>query len=178
VTKAQVGLSNVDNVSDLDKPISNLTQAALNQKQATLVSGVNIRTVSGQNIVGSGGVSIPTIFNTSSPLTSNRIITLGAFTLAFPSSGVVNGFSVDGTTFSIDTLNNRIGIGTASPTVPLQVSGIAKFGGYQVSTLPTGVAGSVTYVTDALNPSYRSTVQGGGSTVTPVFFDGVNWLCV
>ena len=32
VTKAQVGLSNVDNTSDADKPISNATQAELNQK--------------------------------------------------------------------------------------------------------------------------------------------------
>ena len=32
VTKAQVGLGNVDNTSDLNKPISTLTQAALNNK--------------------------------------------------------------------------------------------------------------------------------------------------
>ncbi len=33
VTKEQVGLGNVDNTSDLDKPISNATQAALNTKE-------------------------------------------------------------------------------------------------------------------------------------------------
>ena len=32
VTKAQVGLENVDNTSDMDKPISTATQTALNQK--------------------------------------------------------------------------------------------------------------------------------------------------
>ena len=32
VTKAQIGLNNVDNTSDLDKPISNATQVELNQK--------------------------------------------------------------------------------------------------------------------------------------------------
>src|SRR5690606_32350951 len=36
VTKAQVGLGNVDNTSDFDKPISNATQTALNGKQAKL----------------------------------------------------------------------------------------------------------------------------------------------
>ncbi len=35
VTKAQVGLGNVDNTSDLDKPISTLTQTALNLKAST-----------------------------------------------------------------------------------------------------------------------------------------------
>lgn len=38
VTKAQVGLGNVDNTSDLEKPISTATQTALNAKQATLTS--------------------------------------------------------------------------------------------------------------------------------------------
>jgi len=33
VTKAQVGLGNVDNTSDINKPVSNATQAALNGKQ-------------------------------------------------------------------------------------------------------------------------------------------------
>jgi len=35
VTKAQVGLSNVDNTSDANKPISNATQSALNNKSDT-----------------------------------------------------------------------------------------------------------------------------------------------
>jgi len=36
ITKSMVGLSNVDNTSDLDKPISTATQTALNTKQNTL----------------------------------------------------------------------------------------------------------------------------------------------
>jgi hypothetical protein len=31
-TKSEIGLSNVDNTSDLDKPVSNATQTALNNK--------------------------------------------------------------------------------------------------------------------------------------------------
>lgn len=41
VTKAQVGLGNVDNTSDLDKPISNATQAALNVITNNLGAHVN-----------------------------------------------------------------------------------------------------------------------------------------
>lgn len=37
-TKAQVGLGNVDNTSDANKPISNATQAALNDKQAKITA--------------------------------------------------------------------------------------------------------------------------------------------
>lgn len=39
VTKAQVGLSNVDNTSDANKPISTATQTALNGKENTITAG-------------------------------------------------------------------------------------------------------------------------------------------
>ena len=42
VTKAQVGLSNVDNTSDLDKPISTATQEVLDLKQDNLIEGERI----------------------------------------------------------------------------------------------------------------------------------------
>ena len=45
VTKAQVGLGNVDNTSDLNKPISTATQNALNAKQNTLTAGTGISIV-------------------------------------------------------------------------------------------------------------------------------------
>lgn len=44
VTKAQVGLGNVDNTSDLNKPISTATQTALNGKQNTINDLSEIRT--------------------------------------------------------------------------------------------------------------------------------------
>lgn len=67
-------------------------------------------------------------------------------------------------------------------TVAFEVSGIAKFGSvitlknYTVATLPTGVRGYECYVTDAVAPTYRGVVVGGGAVVAKVFFDGTNWL--
>jgi len=58
LTKTQVGLANVDNTSDVNKPISSATQTALNTKQATLVSGINIKTVNGGSLLGSGDIEI------------------------------------------------------------------------------------------------------------------------
>ena len=55
-TKAQVGLGNADNTSDANKPISTATQTALNAKQATLVSGTNIKTINGTSVLGSGDI--------------------------------------------------------------------------------------------------------------------------
>lgn len=56
--KSDVGLSNVDNTSDVNKPISTATQNALDSKQATLVSGTNIKTINGTSVLGSGDITI------------------------------------------------------------------------------------------------------------------------
>jgi hypothetical protein len=56
LNKTAVGLGNVDNTSDANKPISTATQTALDAKQDTLVSGNNIKTVFSQSVVGSGNV--------------------------------------------------------------------------------------------------------------------------
>lgn len=58
LNKTDIGLGNVDNTSDANKPISSATQTALNGKQDTLVSGTNIKTVNSNSLVGSGDVVI------------------------------------------------------------------------------------------------------------------------
>lgn len=61
VTKAQIGLGNVDNTSDINKPISIATQDALDDKQNILVSGTNIKTVNGQSLLGEGDITITAV---------------------------------------------------------------------------------------------------------------------
>lgn len=58
ITKANIWLGNVDNTSDADKPISTATQSALEQKQDTLESWTNIKTVKGTSLLGSGNIAI------------------------------------------------------------------------------------------------------------------------
>lgn len=58
ITKTMVGLSNVNNTSDADKPVSTAQAAALTGKQATLVSGTNIKTINDQSILGSGNINV------------------------------------------------------------------------------------------------------------------------
>jgi len=58
LSKSDVGLGNVDNTADADKPVSTATQTALNAKQATLVSGTNIKTIEGQSLLGSGNIDL------------------------------------------------------------------------------------------------------------------------
>lgn len=65
LVKGDVGLSNVDNTSDADKPISNATQTALNGKENTL-----------SLITGSGTVNITVSDNTKYKYTSVSSLTM------------------------------------------------------------------------------------------------------
>ncbi|MCD9617290.1 hypothetical protein [Chryseobacterium gleum] len=57
------------------------------------------------------------IYNSNGTLTGARTVVQGANSLAFTSTATTgtNHFSVDGSTFSIDAVTNRIGIGTTTP---------------------------------------------------------------
>ena len=61
---------------------------------------------------------------------------------------------------SYDTTNNEI---------------IATGLQYTVATLPTPYAGMRCFVTDALTPTFGTTVVGGGAVFMPVFYNGTNW---
>jgi hypothetical protein len=58
LTKSAVGLGNVDNTADKDKPISTATQTALDKKQDKLESGTNIKTIEGNSILGPGNINL------------------------------------------------------------------------------------------------------------------------
>lgn len=48
--------------------------------------------------------------------------------------------------------------------------------GYTVATLPAGVVGDMAYVTDALAPAFLTIITGGGAIISPVFYNGTNWV--
>lgn len=80
-------------------------------------------------------------------LTKNTTIAQAANKLIFTSTAV-DGFSVDGTTLSVDGSNNRVGIGTAAPNTSLEInSGVANTSGLRFSNLtsasPTSSGASI-----------------------------------
>ncbi|PIF47639.1 hypothetical protein CLU96_4706 [Chryseobacterium sp. 52] len=89
------------------------------------------------------------IYTTDGTLGGNRMVTQGTNTLGF-TSNAVNGFSVDGTTLSVDAANDRVGVGTNAPTASLEVnskttgiSGVKMTQFPSISVLATDASGNV-----------------------------------
>lgn len=135
--KTALSLNNVENTTDANKPISSATQTALNNKQATLVSGTNIRTINGSSILGStdlvvrgsrvfsfGGTGTPTAGTDKTPWvafhTKSTILKIRLMAKTAPSGGsfTVSVRSGDGTTFSlVQTISLTTGVKTNTATL-------------------------------------------------------------
>lgn len=88
-------------------PISTATQTALDAKQATLVSGTNIKTINSTSLLGSGDISIA----------ANPAGTAGQIQFSDGSA-----FAADSNLFW-DNTNKRLGVGETTPTARLHVKG-------------------------------------------------------
>jgi hypothetical protein len=117
-SRINLGLGNVDNTSDLNKPISTNTASALAGKQATLVSGVNIKTINSNSIVGSGDLVLTGVGETNT--TSNLGSGQG---LAAPKSGVNLPFKslVSGTNVTMSSTADAVTINATVDTSTLLV---------------------------------------------------------
>ena len=111
-------------------PIQTAVTTALATKQATLVSGTNIKTVNSTTLLGSGDIAVqPTLVSGTNIKTINSTSLLGSGDIAVVTSpsGVAgaiqfsNGsaFASDATNFFWDDTNNRLGVGTATPTAKI-----------------------------------------------------------
>jgi len=110
-TKSQVGLSNVDNTSDANKPVSSSTQTALNLKQNTATLGNDVVEALKTKIV----TSTPNVLNVAGSYALNfstaQVFTLtltGDTTLSNPASPVINAF------YTLDINQDNAGLHTLS----------------------------------------------------------------
>jgi hypothetical protein len=115
-------LVTVDIANDLTKkvkldnlPISLPALTALATKQDSLVSGVTIKTVNSQSLLGAGDIPIP-------------IVTPSGVSGAIQFSNG-SAFASDAANLFWDDTNNRLGVGTNVPTQALDVVGEGRFSG-------------------------------------------------
>ena len=113
------------------------TQAQVNAKQDTLVSGTNIKTINGTSVLGSGNITTPT----TSPGGSTGQV-------QFNNAGA---FGASSSLFW-DNTNSRLGIGTSSPTAQLTIGNTDFVVGAN--------AGYSTYYGSAINGTIQATSSG------------------
>jgi len=89
---------------------------AINGKQATLVSGTNIKTVNGTSVLGSGDIAVSGGL-TGAGTVSSTVVPLTVW------SATNSKVSSTGTYASWDTVNHRLGINNTSPSYNLDVTG-------------------------------------------------------
>jgi hypothetical protein len=141
------------------------------------------------SIVAGGNISIPTGANKFSwnNLTQLTCTADGNILIRNNASTDFGLMQYGGTTSSFPAWQRssagiiaRLADNSANTTVTASTfisTATVRLKGYTVATLPTGVVGDIAYVTDASAPTYGAIVSGGGSVVTPVFFNGTNWTC-
>lgn len=120
--------------------------------------GGNLKRVTAQSIADLGGTDGDGIYDGGGSLTANpTTVAQAANKLQFTSS-IVDGFSVDGTTFSIDANNNRVGIGTIAPTTRFHVKG----GLTTLEGINAASTSDVLFLTDNTGVTPLLIVENGG----------------
>jgi hypothetical protein len=128
--------------------VTSAIQTQLNAKQATLVSGTNIKTVNSTSLLGSGDIAI-----SASPSGVSGAIQF--------SNG--SAFASDAANFFWDDTNNRLGVGTNTPTGKAQIITDDATSPFAYSSQLTQLAGSAL---QGLLVGYSST---NGSFISSVF---------
>lgn len=170
LSKSSVGLVNVDNTSDANKPVSTAQQTALNAKQNTLVSATNIKTINGASVLGSGDLAIAAaaaaagsntqiqfnnsgVFGASSNLTysGGQLLVTSPATSTVPA--VIKGFSgqtanlqqwqnSSGTVLAAVSASGSLGVGATNPDSATQAYITQTTTGSQANALRTKGPGS------------------------------------
>jgi hypothetical protein len=102
ITKSDVGLANVDNTTDANKPVSTATQTALDLKLASATAATTYETIT--NVALKAPLASPALTGTpTAPTAAANTDTTQVATTAFVKTAVAN--LVDGAPALLDTLN-------------------------------------------------------------------------
>ena len=151
ITAANMGLDKVDNVRDVDKPISSATQTALNLKQITLVSGQNLKTINNTSLLGAGNfqfdksaLGLDQVNNTSD--IDKPVSTATQQALDSKQNNIVSGVS-------LKTINSNSLLGAGDITIAANTN-------FTVLSSNPMLSGSFSNATLNLNFSNRSNIYG------------------
>jgi len=180
ITKSMVGLGNVDNTSDANKPVSTATQAALDLKAnlagptftgtVTIPNGAALGTPASVTLTNATGLPVSGITSSTSASLGLGAIELGHATDTTISRASAGRVAIEGvnivTTSSTDTLTNKT-LSSAVLTGTLTAGGGVGTSGQLLSSTATGVQW-VNAPTGYSAPTIGSTSIASGATVTTI----------
>jgi len=136
LNKSDVGLSNVDNTSDLNKPISTATQTALNGKEPIIPTGTALQYIKGDKTLGTFP-TVPTVDQTIINGSTNAVSGNAVFdglALKVSGSGTTNyvpkftsSETIENSSIYDNGTNVLVGTVVDNGIDKLQVNGSAKF---------------------------------------------------
>lgn len=178
------------------KGVTSAIQTQLNAKQATLISGTNIKTINGVTLLGSSDIVIDATVTLADLSTNSATAPNSLYTMT--STIPVEFRSSDGNTLLyLDETNERIGIGTASPGYKLDVLGsltaavsmAGKFvagtsgasGGFYIGSQSSGYGGIWSTNITPSSSNYSLASNGGdvyvnGDNVRLAVSGAVKWI--
>lgn len=155
LTKSDVGLSNVDNTSDANKPISSATQTALNAKENTITAGTTAQYYRGDKTfqtLDKSAVGLANVDNTSDankPISTatqaaldNRSVSIGSagsVSITITATGSANLQNISGHSFTINEATMPVGTiitingllerttGTGVGSIAYDVNGVKRY---------------------------------------------------
>jgi hypothetical protein len=117
-------------------------------------------------------------FDQSGATAANLAAFDAAHCTVYNTAGTIGGMRLLNLTLTATTSTSISTPGGITATGDVIIGGSVRTAVKTVATLPAApVAGQTSVVSDALTPTYGATVVGGGSVVTPVFYNGTNWTC-
>jgi hypothetical protein len=179
-------------------PISTATQSAIDAKQDTLVSGTNIKTINSSSLLGSGDVAVQeTLVSGTNIKTLNSESLLGSGNIEITASpaGVAGAIQFsDGSAFASDAANlfwddtnNRLGIGTNTPSATTHIKGsgttlattallvqnsagtellkVVDGGSQKVVTIPSALIGTLSYFGSTVESTSTQTFKANGVAI-------------
>lgn len=180
ITKANIGLGNVDNTSDANKKVLQATQDGngniiTETYQNKLVSGTNIKTINNQSLLGGGNITIEGGGGSETPISWEDITDKPAFkTVATTGSyndltdrptipsGTITGVSANGTSVATSGVAN----------IPAATT--SKYGVTKLSSSTSSTSTTLAATSSAVKAAYDLANRKGNGTITGITMNGVS----